>query len=32
MSLRVELGTDDIPGRRWFAVPALGTVGGGKQP
>lgn len=29
MSLRVELGTDDIPGRWWFAVPALGVVGGG---
>jgi predicted RNase H-like HicB family nuclease len=29
MRLRVELGTDDIPGRWWFAVPALGIVGGG---
>ena len=29
MSPRVELGTDDIPGRWWFAVPALGVVGGG---
>jgi predicted RNase H-like HicB family nuclease len=29
MTLRVEVGTDDIPGRWWFAVPALGVVGGG---
>jgi predicted RNase H-like HicB family nuclease len=29
MRLRVELGTDDTPGRWWFAVPALGVVGGG---
>jgi predicted RNase H-like HicB family nuclease len=29
MTPRVELGTDDIPGRWWFAVSALGVVGGG---
>ena len=29
MTRRVELGADDIPGRWWFTVPALGVDGGG---